>query len=139
MTEYDRTSGNDARKGTEMKPTKKQMALMDAMAQDREIVHYVDCGGLEAMKGGFCNTEIKDWAKVAGLSTKSARGVFASLVKAGWVELDGDNFRNNPSFTDYWDMSAFTQAGIQAYEIGGGGWYEAIYKERAARYRGEIA
>ena len=113
-----------------MKPTKKQMALMDAMAQDREPDHY-QFEGLEAMKTGMCNTNVPTWAKLAGISLGSAKGVFGTLVKAGWIELDEDNFRKNPSFSNYWDMSAFTEEGVKVYEANGGQWYEERYAGNA--------
>jgi len=114
-----------------MKPTNKQMSLLTAMAQDRCQVAY-SCDGLEAMKTGFCNTEIGNWAKVAGLTPKSARGVFGTLVQAGWVELDEDNFRSDSSFSDYWDMSAFTKEGVKIYEENGGEWFEDLYRSTMA-------
>ena len=115
-----------------MKPTYKQMSLLTAMAKDRCQVAYC-CDGLEAMKTGFCNTDIAFWAKLAGLTVRSARGVFGTLVKAGWVQLDEDNFRKNPSMSDYWDMSAFTEEGAKVYEENGGEWFEEGYRANSIR------
>ena len=110
-----------------MKPTKKQMALMDAMAQDREPSHY-QFDGIEAMKTGMCNTDVPAWAQLAGISSGSAKGVFGTLVKAGWIELDEDN---HDFKTPYWDMSAFTEEGVKIYEANGGQWYEERYAQNA--------
>ncbi len=106
-----------------MKPTKKQMNMLTQMAKWRDPEHFVD--GLEEYKTGFSWTELPTWAANLGLTPKSARGVFATLVKAGWIELDEDNDRTivTPKGQLDWNMSAFTKKGVEVYESNGGEWF----------------
>jgi hypothetical protein len=59
---------------------------MDAIAQDREPDHY-HFEGLESMKTGMCNTDVPAWAKLACMSSGSAKGVFGLLSKRAGSNL----------------------------------------------------
>ena len=108
-----------------MKPTKKQMNMLNQIAKWRDPEHFVD--GLEEYKTGFSWTELPTWAANLGISEKSARGVFATLVKSGWIELDEENSHKRNHCGQYdWNMSAFTEKGVQIYESNGGEWFPPV-------------
>ena len=109
-----------------MKPTKKQMNLLTEIAKDRDPEHLVD--GFEVYKTGFSWTELPTWAANLGISVKSARGVFATLVKSGWIELDEENCHKLNHFSGQyeWNMSAFTEKGVEVYECNGGEWFPPV-------------
>ena len=120
-------SGDSAElKGTEMKPTKKQMMILREIAtckfsnkfpieENQELYDHRKYGQ---------PVRVKEWSENLGIAPTSGRGIFRSLIKSGLIWFESDEEYNSGH-----TVCGMTAKGIELYEASGGIWRTCIFQD----------